>query len=60
MHGFLHSIECAKPMQFEPAERARADGGELVGDGKSFLESLLFLIYAAWVPMPIHDCPHTG
>ena len=47
-------------MQFEPAERARADGGELVGDGKSFHESLLFLIYADWVPMPIHDCPHTG
>ena len=47
-------------MQFEPAERARAEVGELVGDGKSFLESLLFLIYADSGPMPIHDCPHTG
>ena len=56
--GFCKESSVRNQCNLSLEERARADGGELVGDGKSFLESLLFLIYADSSPMTVLSQVH--
>lgn len=51
--GFCKASSVRNQCNLSLEVRARADVGELVGDGKSFLESLLFLIYADSGPMTV-------